>query len=1075
MSEQALPTHGSLIEGTASDVRALFRKWCAEGQGLRKVVSRDVLGTHFGSTRDGRLQAQSVTSDMLEDLQLKPVFVKVDSHTVLQLINPQSDTPGTLFCKLRARGLLGSDDGTMQFGGRVLDFTRSLVSYGITAISTVNFVRRARGGVPMIGQDKLSVCFTSALESSRVTPHTFLSHHMTCAKVDLLKDSCRIFDLPVSGVKDELYERVRERLLLSKIMPELEKYTVEQLKEICRLYELQGFAKLTKNPLVAHIRSGVGMEVPSDENACANPPARSGASSSSTRVAEPSFCMPTPLPAFPPTSKPDANDKLLHGVNFQVGAAPQRTCLPRVLLILSMLRLMQGEELKMLCAYFNLPVSGNKSQQVARLKPVVSAKMVDLLVEHEIADLKVSASSCGCFRNHPQSPHTIERASASACLQMAQLRELANPLHLKAKDAYTLQIGLSHAGIGPNAIVAASDPRSPSGMKPKKPFDFQGVVPPVNPFAPPAAMAAPDAAMKPCRFYCRGSCKNGDSCSFLHTSIKPLKIAESVKRPLLDAASFAYSKYYSKPYLEMPDSYEGDWESYYADWESAFGVERPNHGQASALRKAMLVSPTCDAFGFKPDEKTLIAMMVTMVFEVVGRESEAGYLDCPKTYSRYKSRSVRALQEYASKQPWFNTACVEALESMYYEPRSAEVAKIQQIFETVHELDLFRCYPEDKMRNKVNSIARVIGGKACYELVLRAENQIAATGDRLPFSMMWNRLTDDYNEDLFRRCSMDSSFCLEQIATIPLVPTHVTKKKGTSAPSTSVKPVPSVATVPVPSAAKVSAKRTLRNSTFIRMYTAAELPSFQDELMGPVRKLIAWFAQQNGLDQKLVADYFNRVQERAFKAGKTEIYQKDSIPFIAVRLWTTAERFAGNIEFCSILNKALRDDSAEIMEHVAIIVRAINMQCVSRFSGKHIKWPKSNTTYRGTNMPHSAVMWYTQGKEYRVPMYLATSSDEDTAEGFMREASGVEPVMFIFHFDKVKRCKHVNFIDKTDKTVKGEKEYLFAPYSVFTVRRAEIVKEPRVTFCERIFHIIEVDVAYDNTKSSLDLPLSEWA
>ena len=35
--------------------------------------------------------------------------------------------------------------------------------------------------------------------------------------------------------------------------------------------------------------------------------------------------------------------------------------------------------------------------------------------------------------------------------------------------------------------------------------------------------------------------------------------------------------------------------------------------------------------------------------------------------------------------------------------------------------------------------------------------------------------------------------------------------------------------------------------------------------------------------------------------------------------------------------------------------------------------------------------------------------------------------MWILHFDPVKRCKNVNFIEKTDGTVFGEDEFLFAP------------------------------------------------
>ena len=41
-----------------------------------------------------------------------------------------------------------------------------------------------------------------------------------------------------------------------------------------------------------------------------------------------------------------------------------------------------------------------------------------------------------------------------------------------------------------------------------------------------------------------------------------------------------------------------------------------------------------------------------------------------------------------------------------------------------------------------------------------------------------------------------------------------------------------------------------------------------------------------------------------YYAGPDELYRTDTIPFIAVRLWTTAEKLGDTVEFCSILNKA---------------------------------------------------------------------------------------------------------------------------------------------------------------------------
>jgi len=65
------------------------------------------------------------------------------------------------------------------------------------------------------------------------------------------------------------------------------------------------------------------------------------------------------------------------------------------------------------------------------------------------------------------------------------------------------------------------------------------------------------------------------------------------------------------------------------------------------------------------------------------------------------------------------------------------------------------------------------------------------------------------------------------------------------------------------------------------------------------------------------------------------------------------------------------------------------------------------------------------------------------------------------------RCMQVNLV--TGGVVGGEAEFLFAPYSVFTVRcvqwRAGTHREP---------HIVDVDAAIDNTLESEDLPLAPW-
>ena len=604
-------------------------------------------------------------------------------------------------------------------------------------------------------------------------------------------------------------------------------------------------------------------------------------------------------------------------------------------------------------------------------------------------------------------------------------------------------------------------------------------------------------------------------------------ITEPVKRAVIEAGNAAFRGYLSKPYLEMPASYKGDPYDYYMDWEpfdyetngELLFIERPNHGLANAIRKATLVPAVCKAQNFDIADAPMIGMCVAMVFEVAGRESEIGFRDDPATYMRYRQKSIRAFKQYAEKFPWYNEVLVKALENMYHEPHPDYAGKVQQVYEIVHDLELFRCSDVGEMRPKLSAIKRSVGSKAFYELVLRAENQIVATGDMLMFSMMGNQVRDDYDEQLFPRCSKDAAVCLEKISSMPLLPPLVAQAQQ----SASSKPVPPAAPTAAnppataPTLANTGAKcKTFKESLYLRVYTKAKVPIFQDELMGAVRKLVTWYVKQAGLQDHLVKDYFQRVQRNAFKAGDNEAFSDTSVPFIAIRMWTTAETING-VELCGMLNKAVREDVPEVMEAVAVIARAMNFHCVARGPSKLIAWPSESTTYRGSALPQCHRAFFTQmfkqGTKYRVPMYLATSADDEVAENRflarLEEPSGrqqpphQEPVMWIFHFDPVKRCKNINFIDKarssrvmpspwlfpsltdpastrspeqTDDTVSGESEFLFPPYSTFTVRSVEWVSQPVWNDIQKIgHHTIHVDVEPDNGKCPLDVPLAPWA
>jgi hypothetical protein len=69
---------------------------------------------------------------------------------------------------------------------------------------------------------------------------------------------------------------------------------------------------------------------------------------------------------------------------------------------------------------------------------------------------------------------------------------------------------------------------------------------------------------------------------------------------------------------------------------------------------------------------------------------------------------------------------------------------------------------------------------------------------------------------------------------------------------------------------------------------------------------------------------------------------------------------------------------------------------------------------------------------------------------------------------------HAYLTDRTDGTVHGEDEFLFAPYSCFTVRAVHWEESPIVDDFDMLPHRIEVDVAPDNQRMPKELPLAPW-
>ncbi len=190
------------------------------------------------------------------------------------------------------------------------------------------------------------------------------------------------------------------------------------------------------------------------------------------------------------------------------------------------------------------------------------------------------------------------------------------------------------------------------------------------------------------------------------------------------------------------------------------------------------------------------------------------------------------------------------------------------------------------------------------------------------------------------------------------------------------------------------------------------------------------------------------------------------IPEASQRMWTSAKQLRGR-EFCSILNACVREDWKEAAVPLTAVTRGINQLCVT--VPPKPPFPPGDVCYRGGGFDDRYRSFFAQGRKFRQPAYLATSFLESKARDFIARVPAQYPKMlWRVRIDPERKCNHVNLVTKTN--VEGEEEYLFAPYSVFTVRsvswNAGTVAEP---------HEIELLAAVDNKGQPLDLPLAPWS
>jgi hypothetical protein len=241
--------------------------------------------------------------------------------------------------------------------------------------------------------------------------------------------------------------------------------------------------------------------------------------------------------------------------------------------------------------------------------------------------------------------------------------------------------------------------------------------------------------------------------------------------------------------------------------------------------------------------------------------------------------------------------------------------------------------------------------------------------------------------------------------------------------------------------------------------------------------------------QRLQAEAMANAQELASHSG-----------VLLQRMWTSALQLRGR-EFCFILNAAVRSDDAETADPTAGVTRAINQLCVTAgVTGHAAVHPPGNVCFRGGGFDDRYRSFFATGRQFRQPAYLATSFSQATADGFMARSTmpskvrwlvRIEPSVSLSSFlgfrslsslisrcdlqtqvriDAVRKCVHVNLVTKRVPGLPDEQEYLFAPYSAFTVLSVAWNAGTNASP-----HVIELLAAPDNREAPEDLPLAPWS
>jgi len=373
------------------------------------------------------------------------------------------------------------------------------------------------------------------------------------------------------------------------------------------------------------------------------------------------------------------------------------------------------------------------------------------------------------------------------------------------------------------------------------------------------------------------------------------------------------------------------------------------------------------------------------------------------------------------------------------------------------------------------------------ELMVYTEKLLRATGNRVIHSVM-HQPEQGYQDPLFIICSTDPQACLKHLQKV---------ERG------------KMATELVP---------TFLMSKYLHYYGPEDAPNVEmidddDVLWGVVRELIFTHLTRPGGSyhlgskeaKKEAKQFVDDLKKKTFEQiekGDLVVELLDQVSGIAMRIWSSGVQYKGR-EFCSFLNESIREDWRETIEPATRFARCLNQLLVNRrgIGAEKIfqnvrengcqptlctDFPKITeifddtelledddahwcVTFRGGGILPSKKAFFRQGTKYRTPQFLATSFSKKVQTDFMiRRGTGLDAIRWYFHVP-LGYCRHAALLEKSNMGT-AEFEYLFTPFSVFTVMHVKWSEDPRPSEP----HEIHLRASDDNKVEAEDLPSAPW-